>query len=103
MRLLLLKGRTERRVPVGMPVYLARVSLPDRWDLAVATDACEHGIRVVTSRHWRRGETLQISSLVNQFRIQGKVAYCWRHLEHSYCTGVAVDPPAPRWWEKFLS
>lgn len=103
MRLLLLRGRTEPRVAVGMPVYLARETLPDKTELAVATDVGAHGVRVVTSRHWRRGEALQITSLVNQFCIHGKVAYCWRQLEHSYCTGVIVESAGPKWWERLLS
>ncbi len=103
MRLLLLRRRTEPRVAVGMPVYLAREGLGDETELAVAMDAGAHGVRVVTSRQWRRGETLQIKSLVSQFSVHGKVAYCWRQLEHSYCTGVIVESPSPKWWEKLLS
>ena len=103
VRLLLLRGRTERRVEVGMPVFLARLTLPDVKELAVATDAGEHGVCVVTNRFWRPGDSLRVSSLSNDCSLLGKVAYCWRRLQHTYCTGVTLDNPGPRWWETFSS
>jgi hypothetical protein len=102
MRLFLLRGRAERRVPVRLPVYLARASLPEETELAVAVNAGEHGLRVITQRHWRPGETLIVTSLSNEPRITAKVAYCWRRLEHTYDTGLRVERAGPRWWEKFL-
>ena len=101
MRLFLLRGRTERRVPVRMPVYLARASLPNHTELAVAVNAGEHGLRVITQRHWRPGEVLIVTPLSNQAGITAKVAYCWRRLEHTYDTGLRVESTDPRWWEKF--
>jgi hypothetical protein len=101
MRLFLLRGRSERRIPVRLPVYLARVSLLAETELAVAVNAGQHGLRVITRRHWRPGEVLIVTSLSNEPRITAKVAYCWRRLEHTYDTGLQVETAAPRWWEEF--
>lgn len=103
MRLFLLRGRSERRIPVRLPVYLARASLPEETELAVAVNAGEHGLRVITQRRWRPGEVLIVTPLSNEPRITAKVAYCWRRLEHTYDTGLRVEAAAPRWWEKFLA
>jgi hypothetical protein len=101
MRLFLLRGRSDRRVAVSMPVYLARASLPAEAELAVAIDAVEHGLRVITRRYWRPGEVLIVSPLSNQPGIAAKVAYCSRQLEHTYNTGLEVKSASPRWWDKF--
>jgi hypothetical protein len=101
MRLLLLRGRSERRIPVGIPVYLARASLPQEKELAIATDVGEHGLRASTSRYWRPGEVLQISPLSDNSPITAKVAYCWRRFEHTYHTGLELENPEPNWWKKF--
>lgn len=101
MRLLLLRGRSERRVAVNVPVYLARACLPTETELAVAVDAGEHGLRVVTQRHWRPGEVVIVTALTNEAAIRAKVAYCCRKLEHTYDIGLQVKSAAPRWWEKF--
>lgn len=101
MRLLLLRGRSEPRIPVGMPVYLARASLPQEIELAISADVGNHGLRVTTSRYWRPGEILQISPATNGPRITAKVAYCRRVFEHTYHTGLELERPEPRWWEKF--
>lgn len=103
MRLFLLRGRSESRVPIGVPVYLARASLPQSMELAVAADAGEHGLGVVTTRFWRPGEILHISPISQEFSIVAKVAYCWRKLEHSYHTGLVLQNPGARWWEQFLA
>ena len=101
MRLFLLRGRSERRVPVSMAVYLARASLPTETEIAVATDVGEHGLRVITQRYWRPGEVVIVSPLPNEPGVTAKVAYCWRRLEHSCNTGLQVESAEPRWWEKF--
>jgi hypothetical protein len=103
MRLFLLRGRSERRVPVGVAVYLARASLPSETELAVATDVGQHGLRVTTKRYWRPGEYVIVSPLSNEPRITAKVAYCWRRLEHTCTTGLQVESDQPRWWEKLLA
>lgn len=101
MRLLLLRGRAENRLPLGMPVYLARASLPAETELGVATDVADHGLRVVTARYWQPGELLVISSVSKEFQIKAKVAYCWKRLEHSCCLGLSLVDSAPRWWHAF--
>lgn len=101
MRLLLLRRRSEPRIPVGMPVYLARASLPLERELAIATDVAEHGLRVTTSRYWRPSEILQISPISDGLRITARVAYCRRRFEHTYYTGLVLEDPEPKWWEKF--
>lgn len=103
MRLLLLRGRAERRVAVNVPVYLARASLPTETELAVALDAGEHGLHVVAQRHWRPGERVVVTCLANEPAIRAKVAYCSRRLEHTYDMGLQVKSAVPRWWEKFLA
>lgn len=103
MRLFLLRGRSESRVPIGVPVYLARASLPQSTELAIAADAGEHGLGVVTTRYWRRGEILQISSITQDFSVIAKVAYCWRKLEHSYHTGLLLQNPVSGWWERLVT
>jgi hypothetical protein len=101
MRLFLLRGRSEHRVPIAIPVYLARASLPNQTEIAVAADAGAHGIRLVTRRYWRPGEVLIVSPLSNEPGVTAKVAYCSRRLEHTYNTGLEVEGASPRWWEKF--
>jgi hypothetical protein len=106
MRLLLLRGRSERRVPVGVPLYLARASLPAERELAIAVDVGEGGLCAVTSRYWRPGEVLQITPLSDEpsneeDQITAKVAYCWRQLEHTCHTGLVLERPTPGWWKKF--
>ncbi len=103
MRLFLLRGRSERRVPVGMPVYLARASLPEETELAVATDAAEHGLRVTSKHYWRPGEVLTLSPSPNGPRVTAKVAYCWRKLEHTYHIGLRVENPGSGWWKQHLT
>ncbi len=100
MRLLLLRGRSERRVPVGIPIYLARASLPQESELAITSDVGEHGLRVTTKRYWRPGEILTLSPSPNGPRVKAKVAYCWRQLEHTYNLGLRLETPAPEWWSR---
>lgn len=101
MRLFVLRGRSERRVPVSLPVYLARASLPQETELAVASDAGEHGLRVVTRRYWRPGEVLIVSPLSSAPGVTAKVAYCTRRLEHTYNAGLEVEDAGPGWWKRF--
>jgi hypothetical protein len=101
MRLLLLRGRAESRIPIGVPVYLARASLPHETELAVATDVGEHGLCVLASRYWRPGESLQVSPPSDELHIKARVAYCWKRFEHTFYTGLFLENPGSRWWEKF--
>jgi hypothetical protein len=101
MRLLLLRGRAEHRVPIGTPLYLARPSPPHETELVLAVDAAEHGLRVATSRYWRPGEVLQIRPLSNEFVIKAKVAYCRKRFRTTFYTGLSLENPIPRWREKF--
>jgi hypothetical protein len=55
------------------------------------------GARVVSARHWDKGEALTFVSRTGEFRSLARVAYCQPLRGNGYAIGVEFLDPAGRW------
>ena len=55
------------------------------------------GARVLTVRHWKKGEPLMFASRTGEFRSPARVAYCQPLHGEGYAVGVEFLEPKGRW------
>jgi hypothetical protein len=55
------------------------------------------GARVVSARHWEKGERLTFASRTGEFRSAARVAYCQTLHGDGYAIGVEFLEPKGRW------
>ena len=55
------------------------------------------GARVVSVRHWKKGERLTFVSRTGEFRSSARVAYCQPLHGDGYAVGVEFLEPKGRW------
>src|SRR5215472_4065510 len=89
----------EKRLPIAMVVNLApalaqgcRVG-----EMTYTDNVSAHGACVVSNRSWRPGEVAEITSLLDQIAMQGKVVYCRKHGEDRYAIGLSFQNSAMVW------
>jgi hypothetical protein len=96
-RLKIFDGRVERREPMLVPVYLARLDEPQARERTITEDVSAHGARVVTKRYWQRDEVPLLTPLIGEYPKYARVVYCDPQPEGGYCVGIKFSGPSFRW------
>jgi len=90
-------ARMEKRDPVPVQVYLASLEEPKAREKTVTEDVSPHGARVLTKRHWNRGDAPLLTPLIGEYPMHARVVYCDPLSNGSYCIGIEFDGPAFEW------
>ncbi|HLQ00125.1 MAG TPA: PilZ domain-containing protein [Candidatus Limnocylindria bacterium] len=89
--------RTEKRIPMEIPVVLdGHRQLPGT-ESTFTENVSARGARVVSVRHWEKGERLTFVSRTGEFRSSARVAYCQPLHGDGYAVGVEFLERKGRW------
>ncbi len=89
--------RTEKRIPMEIPVVLdGHRQLPGT-ESTFTENVSARGARVVSVRHWEKGERLTFVSRTGEFRSSARVAYCQPLHGEGYAVGVEFLETKGRW------
>jgi PilZ domain-containing protein len=94
-----LGGRTEKRIPLTVPVYLVSTKELRVVEKALTENVSPHGARVATKQHWQPGEQTRLSRLTGDHQLSGRVVYCQRLTRGRFCVGLEFRL-GPIAWEK---
>lgn len=84
-------GRIEKRAIVKVPVHIVSVENAFIAETTMTVNTSRHGARILTSRHWRPGALLGLTSLSGEFQRQGRVIYCYPLDDSQFCVGLEFD------------
>lgn len=92
-------GRMEKRLPIAIVVRLARANGQpvDREELTYTDNISLHGARVVSTRPWQIGESVQVTSLKEEITISGKVVYCQKVSDDRHLVGLNFQGRQVTW------
>ncbi len=89
--------RIEKRIPMEIPVVLdGHRQLPGT-ESTFTENVSARGARVVSVRHWEKGERLTFVSRTGEFRSSARVAYSQPLHGEGYAVGVEFLEPKGRW------
>ena len=66
-------------------------------ELTYTDNVSAHGACVISNRSWQPGEIVEITSLLDQMTMRGKVVYCSKHSEDRYSIGLSFQNCAAVW------
>jgi PilZ domain len=89
--------RAEKRIPMEIPVVLDGHRQTPGSESTFTENVSARGARVVTVRHWEKGEPLMFISRTGEFRSPARVAYCQPLHGDGYAVGVEFLEPKGRW------
>lgn len=92
-----LSHRTERRIPMEIPVVLAGHRQVPGTESTFTENVSGHGARVVSVRRWETDDQLTIVSRTGEFRSSARVAYCQALQGDGFAIGVEFLEPKGRW------
>lgn len=82
--------RAEQRIPMEVPVILdGHRKLPGT-ESTFTENVSTRGARVLSSRRWEEGESLNFASRTGEFRSSARVAYC-HPMQSEGCFAVGVE------------
>jgi len=90
-------GRIEKRETLRVPVHMAPMESAFNMETATTVNISLHGARILTNRRWRPGDQLSLTSSSGEYRLQGKVIYCYQMIEGQFCVGVEFDVSIKNW------
>lgn len=90
-------GRIDERAQVNMPVHILAGESGFFAQTAIIVNISRRGARILTHRRWRQGEQLGLTSLSGEFRLQGRVIYCYRLTEKQFCAGLEFAASSKNW------
>ena len=90
-------GRIERRVPTGVPVYLASLDQPRNRERTETENISPHGARLVSKRLWRPGEQPLMTPLTGEVPQPARVVYCHPRANGGFCVGVEFAGRTIKW------
>ena len=89
--------RAEKRISMEIPVVLdGHVQTPGS-EATFTENVSARGARVISVRHWEKGEPLVLASRTGEFRSAARVAYCQPLRGEGYAVGVEFLAPKGRW------
>jgi hypothetical protein len=89
--------RAEKRIPMEIPVVLDGHQEVPGTESTFTENVSARGARVVSVRHWEKGERLTFVSRTGKFRSPARVAYCQPLHGEGYAIGVEFLEPKGRW------
>jgi hypothetical protein len=89
--------RADKRVAMEIPVVLDGHRQTPGSESTFTENVSARGARVVSVRHWEKGEHLMFASHTGEFRSAARVAYCQTRHGHGYAIGVEFLEPKGRW------
>ena len=95
-----LEGRMEKRLPIALIAQLAQAQddhSPHRLELTFTDNISAHGACVVSSRPWKPGELMDVTSVKDQVTRRGKVKYCQKRIDGRYGIGLRFPEHAVAW------
>jgi hypothetical protein len=93
----------EKRLPIAMVVNLAPAFAQSGnvAEMTYTDNVSAHGACVVPNRSWQPGEVAEITSLLDQIAMRGKVVYCRKQGEDRYAVGLKFQN-CPLVWSVYL-
>ena len=89
--------RAEKRIPMEIPVMLDGHRQTPGTESTFTENVSARGARVVSVRHWQKGEKLTFVSRTGKFRSSARVAYCQLLHGEGYAVGVEFLETKGRW------
>jgi hypothetical protein len=89
--------RIEKRIPMEIPVVLDGHRQVPGTESTFTENVSTRGARVVSVRHWEKGERLMFVSRTGEFRSSARVAYCQPLHGDGYAVGVEFLETKGRW------
>jgi len=90
-------GRTDKRIAVSIPVYLARLKEPHSRELTSIENFSTRGACAISRRSWQSGEEAQITLLSGEFPVVGTVVYCEASTEGRFSLGLEFPEHSGNW------
>ena len=94
-----LGGRTEKRIPLAVPVYLVSTKELRVVEKAMTENVSPHGARVVTKQPWESGEQPRLSRRIGDFQLSAQVVYCQPLTDGNFCVGLEFRSDSMAWEE----
>ena len=91
-------GRSEARLPLGVPVWLTSLRRPGVFEVVPTENVSTLGIRLVTQQFWEPAETVLVTSPPG-LCVQGSVVYCKNLPSDDHILGIRLDALIERWME----
>jgi hypothetical protein len=96
---MLLSGRTEKRIPLVVPVRLLDTGgPPDASEQAVTENVSGRGARVLVRQPRQSGEYLRVSLTAKELRGGARVVYCHPGFNQNFFIGLELKHCPPNWW-----
>jgi len=92
-----LGGRTEKRIPLAVPVYLVSTKELRAVEKVTTENVSPHGARAVTSRPWEPGEQPRLSRRIGDYQLSAQVVYCHPLTGGSFCVGLEFRSDSMAW------
>lgn len=101
MRLDNLSGRSEKRLPIAVPVQLEGLE-PEgaeehRHEKTHTDNVSAHGVRVQSERPWHQGEQAEITPLNQELPVRGEVVYCEKLDDKHFFVGLKLPDGKIPW------
>lgn len=89
----------EKRLPIAMLVNLSsgQAQGTNVAEMTYTDNVSAHGACVVSNRQWEPGEIAEVTSLLDQIAMRGRVVYCRKHGEDRYAIGLNFQHCAVVW------
>lgn len=91
----------EKRLPIAMVVNLAPAQDRNGTELTYTDNVSAHGACVVSNHPWQPGEIAEITPLLDQLAMRGKVVHCRKWGEDRYAIGLSF-PQGGVVWSTYL-
>ena len=89
--------RLEDRIPLTVRVDLCNLDFRQRACEGLTENVSTHGVRVVSSRPWKRDERLNLRSFPGDFRARARVVYCKPLGTSEFAIGLQLLAAAGNW------
>jgi hypothetical protein len=90
-------GRIEKRATVKILVHIVPLESGFIAETTTTVNISRGGARILTSRRWRPGQKLVLTSLSGEFRRQGRVIHCNPLRDGQFCIGLEFDLNIENW------
>lgn len=87
----------EKRLPIAIVVNLAPAEKRSGTELTYTDNVSAHGACVVSNHSWQPGEIAEITPMLNQIAMRGKVVHCRKRGEDRYAIGLSFANCAVVW------